>query len=60
MDERTRLTDATGETIVIALVVHQAAEPIAGTVTLRHGPSRPFTGWMQMTQRLARALDQPT
>lgn len=58
MDDHTSLTAATDtDEISIALLVDRASDPIAGTLSLPHGPPVPFTGWMQLTQQLARALD---
>jgi hypothetical protein len=57
MDENT--TPATGaeHEIAIALVVDRASDPITGTITLPHELPVAFTGWMQLTQQLSRALD---
>ena len=57
-DEATPTGQGEGE-IAIALRVYRTTEPIAGTITLPHAPPIPFTGWMQLTQLLARALDRP-
>lgn len=56
MDENTTPAGIEDE-IAIALVVHRASDPIAGTITPPHGRPLPFTGWMQLTQLLSRALD---
>jgi hypothetical protein len=57
MDQNTTPTPATGDEIAIALCVHRTSDPIEGTITPPHGLPVPFTGWMQLTQLLARALD---
>lgn len=57
MDEKTALAGATDDEIAIALIVRRASDPIEGTITPPHGRPVPFTGWMQLTQLLARALD---
>lgn len=59
MDETVAPAGASEDEIAIALVVSRASEPIAGTIRLPQAPAVPFTGWMQLTQLLARALDPP-
>jgi hypothetical protein len=57
-DENTRTAaGADVNEIVIALVVRRASDPIEGTITLNDAAATPFTGWMQLTQLLSRALD---
>jgi hypothetical protein len=50
-------TPAAADEIAIALVVRRASDPIDGTVALGERDPVPFTGWMQLTQLLSRALD---
>jgi hypothetical protein len=57
MDEKASPAAAGEDEISIALVVRRASEPINGTITLPHERPVPFSGWMQLTQLLARALD---
>jgi hypothetical protein len=57
MDEQATPAGVSQDEIAIALRVHRASDPIAGTITLPHAPPVPFTGWMQLTQLLGRALD---
>jgi hypothetical protein len=57
MDENTTPAGATDDEIAIALIVHRASDPIAGTIAVPHEQPVPFIGWMQLTQLLGRALD---
>jgi hypothetical protein len=57
MNEPATPLTATGDEIAIALLVHRASDPIDGTVTVRDDAPVPFTGWMQLTRLLSRALD---
>ena len=57
MDEKSASTDATDDQIAIELIVRRDSDPIEGTLTPSQGRPAPFTGWMQLTQLLARALD---
>jgi hypothetical protein len=47
------------QVIAIALVVRRASDPIDGTIALADGDPVPFTGWMQLTRLLSRAVDPP-
>jgi hypothetical protein len=38
------------------MVIRPASEPIDGTIELPNEPPVPFTGWMQLTQMLSRAV----
>lgn len=59
MEETTTPAGRPDDEIAIALVVDRASDPISGRITLPHAPPVRFTGWMQLTQLLARALDAP-
>jgi hypothetical protein len=59
MDESTAPAARSDDEIAIALIVHRASDPIRGTITSAHAGPVPFTGWMQLTQLLSRAVDDP-
>jgi hypothetical protein len=59
MDESPTPAARSDDGIAIPLVVNRASDPISGTITLPHAGPVTFTGWMQLTQLLARALDAP-
>jgi hypothetical protein len=52
-------SQASDDQIAVAIVVRRHSDPIDGTFALRDGVPVPFTGWMQLTQLLARVLDAP-
>jgi hypothetical protein len=57
VDQKTTPTAAGDDEIAVAIVIRRASDPIAGTIMLPDALPLPFTGWMQLTQLLARALD---
>jgi hypothetical protein len=59
MHESTTPASHQDDEIAIALIVQRASDPISGSITLPHAPPVPFTGWMQLTQPLLRAIDAP-
>jgi len=59
-DEATPAAAATDDEVIeIALVVCRTSDPIDGTIALGDGDPVPFTGWMQLTRLLSRAVDPP-
>jgi hypothetical protein len=59
MDQSTPPAAVVDDELAIAIIVNRASDPISGTITLPHTPPASFTGWMQLTQLLTRALDAP-
>jgi hypothetical protein len=55
MDDQT--APAADDDVAITLVIRRASEPLDGTITLPDQQPVHFTGWMQLTQLLARVLD---
>lgn len=44
--------------IAIAIVVRSVGDSIDGTIALADGPPVRFSGWMQLTQLMSRAVNR--
>jgi hypothetical protein len=57
MDQRPPTSDQPDGDLEIALTVRRRSDPIGGTIALAGREPVQFTGWMQLTQLLSRALE---